>query len=187
MAYKKRFNTSSAYGQLILLVFFTHLRVGGGRGILVFHETMRASDSEQEALAEAVLIRYTPVIAELIPDLLEQERQQSKSSTDEASQSAMTTLESIQDKLGRMQSEQHVQRIAVINEGNQVLATVGYGLNEKWPLISDSAKFLSQKPTPVGTAYGSVLGEFEGRRCGYWSIWTTSHFISPVIVSRWRW
>ena len=28
---------------------------------------MRASNSEQEVMAEAVLIRYTPVIAELMP------------------------------------------------------------------------------------------------------------------------
>ena len=82
MAYKKRFNTSSAYGQLILLVFLPICVLAAVGGILVFHETMRASDSEQEALAEAVLIRYTPVIAELIPDLLEQERQQAKSSTE---------------------------------------------------------------------------------------------------------
>ena len=182
MAYKKRFNTSSAYGQLILLVFLPICVLAAVGGILVFHETMRASDSEQEALAEAVLIRYTPVIAELIPDLLEQERQQAKSNTDEASQSAMTTLESIQDKLGRMQSEQHVQRIAIINEGNQVLATVGYGLNEQWPLISDSASFLAQKPTPVGTAYGSVLGEFEGE-----TLWLLVDMDNePLYIARYR-
>ena len=182
MEYKKRFNTSSAYGQLILLVFLPICVLAAVGGILVFHETMRASDSEQEALAEAVLIRYTPVIAELIPDLLEQERQQAKSNTDEASQSAMTTLESIQDKLGRMQSEQHVQRIAIINEGNQVLATVGYGLNEQWPLISDSASFLAQKPTPVGTAYGSVLGEFEGE-----TLWLLVDMDNePLYIARYR-
>ena len=141
MAYKKRFDTSSAYGQLIILVFLPICVLAAVGGILVFHETMRASDSEQEVLAEAVLIRYTPVIAELIPELLEQERQQVGSSAERTQQAAMTTLEGIQDKLGRMQSEQHVQRIAIINEGNQILATVGYGLNEEWPLISDSASF----------------------------------------------
>ncbi|GAF56327.1 BarA sensory histidine kinase [Psychrobacter sp. JCM 18901] len=151
-------------------------------GILVFHETMRASDSEQEVLAEAVLIRYTPVIAELIPELLEQERQQVGSSAERTQQAAMTTLEGIQDKLGRMQSEQHVQRIAIINEGNQILATVGYGLNEEWPLISDSASFLSQRPTPVGTAYGSVLGEFEGQ-----TLWLLVDMDNePLYIARYR-
>jgi len=182
MAYKKRFDTSSAYGQLIILVFLPICVLAAVGGILVFHETMRASDSEQEVLAEAVLIRYTPVIAELIPELLEQERQQVGSSAEGTKQAAMTTLEGIQDKLGRMQSEQHVQRIAIINEGNQILATVGYGLNEEWPLISDSASFLSQRPTPVGTAYGSVLGEFEGQ-----TLWLLVDMDNePLYIARYR-
>ena len=132
MAHKKRFDTSSAYGQLIILVFLPICVLAAVGGILVFHETMRASDSEQEVLAEAVLIRYTPVIAELIPDLLEQERQQISINSGGESQAALTMLEGVQDKLGRMQAEQHVQRIAIINEGNRVLASVGYGLNEEW-------------------------------------------------------
>ena len=107
MAHKKRFDTSSAYGQLIILVFLPICILAAVGGILVFHETMRASDSEQEVLAEAVLIRYTPEIADLIPELLEQERQQAGS----ASKAAVSTLEGIRDRLGRMQSEQHVQRI----------------------------------------------------------------------------
>ncbi|MEL0619991.1 hybrid sensor histidine kinase/response regulator [Psychrobacter proteolyticus] len=182
MAYKKRFDTSSAYGQLIILVFLPICVLAAVGGILVFHETMRASDSEQEVLAEAVLIRYTPVIAELIPELLEQERQRVGSSAERTQQAAMTTLEGIQDKLGRMQSEQHVQRIAIINEGNQILATVGYGLNEEWPLISDSASFLSQRPTPVGTAYGSVLGEFEGQ-----TLWLLVDMDNePLYIARYR-
>ncbi|MFT0772071.1 ATP-binding protein [Psychrobacter aquimaris] len=182
MAYKKRFDTSSAYGQLIILVFLPICVLAAVGGILVFHETMRASDSEQEVLAEAVLIRYTPVIAELIPELLEQERQQVGSSAEGTQRAAMTTLEGIQDKLGRMQSEQHVQRIAIINEGNQILATVGYGLNEEWPLISDSASFLSQRPTPVGTAYGSVLGEFEGQ-----TLWLLVDMDNePLYIARYR-
>ncbi len=182
MAYKKRFDTSSAYGQLIILVFLPICVLAAVGGILVFHETMRASDSEQEVLAEAVLIRYTPVIAELIPELLEQERQQVGSSAERTQQAAMTTLEGIQDKLGRMQSEQHVQRIAIINEGNQILATVGYGLDEEWPLISDSASFLSQRPTPVGTAYGSVLGEFEGQ-----TLWLLVDMDNePLYIARYR-
>lgn len=72
MAYKKRFDTSSAYGQLILLVFLPICILAAVGGLLVFYETMRASNSEQQALAEAVLIRYKPTIAEIVPKLLEQ-------------------------------------------------------------------------------------------------------------------
>ncbi|WP_350561475.1 ATP-binding protein [Psychrobacter sp. CAL346-MNA-CIBAN-0220] len=256
MAYKKRFNTSSAYGQLIILVFLPICVLAAVGGILVFHETMRASNSEQEALAEAVLIRYKPMVTELIPALLEQERQQlednektaqqiidgmasasqaaletsmnnsqlplsqvhsdhyigylgarasslngaalseevlggvsssaivdeSDASINVAPHGAMATLVAIRDKLSRMQSEQHVQRIAIINQDNQVLATVGYGVNETWPLIDVSQRFLSQQSTSIGTAYGSVLGDFEGQRL--WLLVDMDN--EPLYIARYR-
>ena len=146
MAYKKRFDTSSAYGQLIILVFLPICLLAAVGGILVFYETMRASNSEQEALAEAVLIRYTPTIAELVPELLEQEQAENNDDKNKAadnSQTAIAALAGIQDRLGRMQSEQHVQRIAIINQNNEVLASVGYGTEEAWPLIESAERFLS--------------------------------------------
>ncbi|MDE4454605.1 ATP-binding protein [Psychrobacter sp. DAB_AL62B] len=187
MAYKKRFDTSSAYGQLIILVFLPICLLAAVGGILVFHETMRASDSEQEVLAEAVLIRYTPTIVELVPELLEQEREKAESergngNTDSTSPAAMAALKSIQDRLGRLQSEQHVQRIAIINQNNQVLATVGYGTDEAWPEIDPSERFLSQKPTPIGTAYGSVLGEFDGQQL--WLLIDMDN--EPLYIARYR-
>lgn len=184
MAYKKRFDTSSAYGQLIILVFLPICLLAAVGGMLVFYETMRASNSEQEALAEAVLIRYTPTIAELVPELLLEKEQQaensdSKSKTNTKSQA---TLESIQDRLGRMQSEQHVQRIAIMNQNNEVLASVGYGIDETWPLIESSEWFLSQKPTPIGTAYGSSLGEFDGQQ-----LWLMIDMDNePLYIARYR-
>ncbi|MGO2339602.1 MAG: ATP-binding protein [Psychrobacter sp.] len=184
MAYKKRFDTSSAYDQLIILVFLPICVLAAVGGILVFYETMRASNSEQGVLAEAVLIRYTPVIAELIPELLEQEQKQVTSEIyiGDTPQTVITKLEDIQDKLGRMQSEQHVQRIAIIDENNQVLTAVGYGLDEAWPSIDTKESFLSQKQTPIGTAYGSVLGDFEGQRL--WLLIDMDN--EPLYIARYR-
>lgn len=185
MAYKKRFDTSSAYGQLIILVFLPICLLAAVGGILVFYETMRASNSEQEALAEAVLIRYTPTIAELVPELLEQEQVDNSDDKNKAADNPQTTLaalESIQDRLGRMQSEQHVQRIAIINQNNEVLASVGYGTEEVWPLIESAERFLSQQPTPIGTAYGSSLGEFDGQQ-----LWLMIDMDNePLYIARYR-
>ncbi|MGP9688866.1 ATP-binding protein [Psychrobacter sp. AOP22-C1-C5] len=186
MAYKKRFDTSSAYGQLIILVFLPICVLAAVGGILVFYETMRASNSEQEVLAEAVLIRHAPAIAELVPELLEQEQRQQTDSEAAADETAATKLEGIRDKLGRMQSEQHVQRIAIINENNEVLMAVGYGLNEEWPPLDIGSdvkeNFVSQKPTAIGTAYGSVLGDFEGRRL--WLLVDMDN--EPLYIARYR-
>lgn len=185
MAYKKRFDTSSAYGQLIILVFLPICLLAAVGGILVFYETMRASNSEQEALAEAVLIRYTPTIAELVPELLEQEQAENNDDKNKAadnSQTAIAALEGIQDRLGRMQSEQHVQRIAIINQNNKVLASVGYGTEEAWPQIESSQRFLSQQPTPIGTAYGSSLGGFDGQQ-----LWLMIDMDNePLYIARYR-
>ena len=184
MAYKKRFDTSSAYGQLIILVFLPICVLAAVGGILVFYETMRASNSEQSVLAEAVLIRYTPEIAELIPELLEQKRQQanSEANADETLKTVVTTLEGVQSKLGRMQSEQYVERIAIINENNQIIMAVGYGANEEWPSLDLKEDFVSQKPTPIGTAYGSILGEFEGQRL--WLLVDMDN--EPLYIARYR-
>ncbi len=195
MAYKKRFDTSSAYGQLVILVFLPICILAAVGGILVFYETMRASNSEQEALAEAVLIRYTPMVAELIPDLLEQKSLPIKNSqntleslantdaaNDNMSQADVATLAIIRDKLSRMQAQQHVQRIAIINEDNQALVAVGYGTEEAWPVIDSSQRALVKQSTPIGTAYGSILGDFDGQRL--WLLVDMDN--EPLYIARYR-
>ena len=178
MSYKKRFDFNSAYGQLVLLVFLPICVLAAVGGMLVFYETMRSIDSEQEALAEAVLIRYTPLVTPLVPELLENAYFESTAVEQSSPTSvppprppddsqSMATLVAISDKLSRLQSEQHVQRLAIINEQNQVLVTVGYGADEAWPLLDNierGASFLTQESTAIGTAYGSLLGEFAGQR-----------------------
>ena len=193
MAYKKRFDTSSAYGQLLILVFLPICLLAAVGGILVFYETMRASNSEQAVLAEAVLIRYTPTITEIVPELLAQNTANTQMSennnnkttnnaADKTSKVAMETLEGIQDKLGRMRAEQHVQRIAIVNQANDVIAAVGYGRDEPWPAIDPSANFLAQQPTPIGTAYGSMLGEFDGQQL--WLLIDMDN--EPLYIARYR-
>ena len=180
MAYKKRFDTSSAYGQLILLVFLPICILAVVGGLLVFYETMRASNSEQEVLAEAVLIRYKPAIVEIIPELLKQPYPQQ--TTEVASQQSPEMSAAIQEKLSIIQSEQHVQRIAIVNDNNQVLATVGYAVNKQWPQITADQNFMRQESTAVGTAYGLLLGDFEGQKL--WLLIDMDN--EPLYLARYR-
>ena len=180
MAYKKRFDTSSAYGQLILLVFLPICILAAVGGILVFYETMRASNSEQQALAEAVLIRYKPTIAEIAPKLLEQS--QGLAATQTNSQETQTTLAAIQEKLSNIQSEQHVQRIAIIDESNQVLASVGYGVEEQWPQVNPAKSVMMQQPTAIGTAYGLPLSDSADQRL--WLLIDMDN--EPLYLARYR-
>ena len=180
MAYKKRFDTSSAYGQLILLVFLPICILAAVGGILVFYETMRASNSEQQALAEAVLIRYKPTITEIAPKLLEQS--QGLAATQTNSLETQTTLAAIQEKLSNIQSEQHVQRIAIIDESNQVLASVGYGVEEQWPQINPAKSVMMQQPTAIGTAYGLPLSDSADQRL--WLLIDMDN--EPLYLARYR-
>ncbi|WP_435979915.1 ATP-binding protein [Psychrobacter sp. DM4] len=180
MVQKNLFNTSSAYGQLIILVFLPICVLAVVGGLLVFTETMRASDSEQEALAEAVLIRYKPMVGDLVPDLLMQKNQ--SSNTETASQEVVAALGIIREKLSQMQSDQHVQRIAIVDENNDILETVGYGIEESWPAIDITKDFLSPQSSSIGTVYGSLLGSFEGQKM--WLLVDMDN--EPLYIARYR-
>ena len=187
MAYKKRFDTSSAYGQLIILVFLPICVLAAVGGLLVFYETMRTINSEQEVLAEAVLIRYKPTIAPLIPELLAEvaqslRRQEAPVNSYDNAPRAIPTLDAIQSSLGRMQSEQHVQRIAIIDDDNHILAAAGYGVDKPWPTLSKSQKYLTRQTTSVGTAYGNILGDYEGKK-----VWLLVDMDNePLYIARYR-
>ena len=187
MAYKKRFDTSSAYGQLIILVFLPICVLASVGGLLVFYETMRTINSEQEVLAEAVLIRYKPTIAPLIPELLAEvaqslRRQEAPVNSYDNAPRAIPTLDAIQSSLGRMQSEQHVQRIAIIDDDNHILAAAGYGVDKPWPTLSKSQKYLTRQTTSVGTAYGNILGDYEGKK-----VWLLVDMDNePLYIARYR-
>ncbi|MDO5769129.1 MAG: hypothetical protein Q4P13_06450, partial [Psychrobacter sp.] len=69
MTQNKRFGISSAYGQLIVLVFLPILVLALVGGALVFFESMRASKSEQQIQAQAVLSRFKPIFSEDLEQL----------------------------------------------------------------------------------------------------------------------
>lgn len=238
MANNKRFSISSAYGQLILLVFLPIFVLAVVGGALVFLESMRASRSEQQAQAEAVLMRYKPMVSQglatllanpsevgkddlsakvtahdtsndstkaqqsnpppigIVTELGEDEVNQviinqplieenkngelpnpdSESAIEEGldKQAAVfdpymaspssESLTIIRNKLSRVQANRHVQRTALITEGGQVLVSVGYGAEKRWPLFSDELTQVEALPTSIGTAYGTYLGEVAGNK-----------------------
>lgn len=264
MNYKKSFGLSSAYGQLILLVFLPIFILAMVGGALVFLESMRASRSEQQAQAEAVLMRYKPMVSQGLATLLLQPSDTSNTddgsndsqaiqnngvgtqsinqpvknskfdkslSTTADSSSPKTTatfptkiatelgedevnqaiinqpiivndesdksddqdpdkstegdidderdvavfdpyitsptsqsLSIIRNKLARVHSNRHVQRTALIAEGGQVIVSVGFGADKRWPLFSSELTEIAALPSSIGTAYGTYLGEVAGQK-----------------------
>lgn len=184
MSLKKRLDITSAYGQLILLVFLPICllaMVGGG---LVYAETSRASRSEQRAIAQALLLRYEPAIAEQLSILLMSD----KDVTDDkfSSQNLLYQI------LVNAKMHAHVHRIAIIDDKGQIIRSVGYQNNEPWLLIDANIakqpidqKTTSQKSSQtqvlstnaihiysiksgVGTEYGRQITADNGQR--YWLV-----------------
>lgn len=186
MAVKTRFDLSSAYGQLIVLVFLPICVLAGVGAILVFFETMRASRSEQQAIADAALIRYEPAVKQVLPYVLEQLTTNEGAGTNgtrlSADLGANIDDEYIKEQLENIQSEQHLQRTAIITETGEVLAEVGYGTEEAWPNFDATQSQISGVKTAIGTAYGRKLGTFEGQ-----DLWLFVDMDNePVILARYR-
>lgn len=136
--YKKRWDLRTAYGQLIVLVFLPICVLAGVGAILVFYETMRASRSEQKALAQATLMRYAPMVQQILPDLLAQS--QDPLHHDHAKQSTTP----LPNELYQMYAEQHLQRSAILSSDGQVLAVAGYGSEADWQAVFLSIKQADQ-------------------------------------------
>ena len=67
---KKIIDFSSAYAQLILLVFLPIVVLAAVGAYLVERESSKAIKSEQRTLATAALIRYEPMVKQLLPVIL---------------------------------------------------------------------------------------------------------------------
>jgi two-component system sensor histidine kinase BarA len=215
MASDKRIGFSSAYGQLILLVFLPILVLAMVGGVLVFYEGSRASRSEQQAQAEAVLVRHKPMLSQALNDTFGQDvftetdgidasndnnmaNSTEPSNTDVTDQdgnnmnavNAAKTRETKADprwfglrtKLGRVQSDRHVQRAAFIDEQGQVLLSVGYATDKPWPWFDSKLEVVDAAESVIGTAYGTYVGQVDGRR-----IWLMVDMDNePLHIARYR-
>lgn len=225
---KKIIDFSSAYAQLILLVFLPIVILAAVGAYLVERESSKAIKSEQRTLATAALIRYEPMVKQLLPVILNNQNEAQDSLPSEAlpesleqNESASTisgnaeviqdsssqvanmslpeelqgvdgsigseeleknlkSLDDIQKRisyiLSSMNNNQHIQRVAIVDENGKALASSGDQNIETWIKVSpqklvhttavDQQEFVSGIPTEIGTAYGYLLGNYEGTK--YW-------------------
>ncbi|CAM3954283.1 ATP-binding protein [Psychrobacter arenosus] len=208
MASDKRIGLSSAYGQLIVLVFLPILVLAMVGGALVFYEGSRASRSEQQAQAEVVLIRHKPRLSQALNDAFGQDAFVNAESMepDQAANPTPTPVEeqnpnssesvtdandkieadprwfSLRTKLSRVQSDRHVQRAAFIDERGQVMLSVGYATDKPWPWFDNQVEVVEAASTAIGTAYGTYVGQVDGRK-----IWLLVDMDNePLHIARYR-
>ncbi|MDO5651038.1 MAG: response regulator [Moraxella sp.] len=181
---KRQMGIKSAYGQLILLVFLPIAILASVGAVLVFAETQRAIRSEQDALAEAALIRYEPLVRPLLAKIERvntaqmdtvqalaiktREQVQASNSLNELiagmDSEAMTANilpnQPIKSMATTVQSQQHVQRVAILSKDGEMIASVGQNKDwqptQDWSVLDNPSSHLWRHSVNAGQgmAYG---------------------------------
>lgn len=186
----------SAYGQLILIVFLPISVLASVGAMLVFFETTRAVRSEQDALAQAALIRYAPLIRPLLPSLHPNDYAKLQSKIADMGAEGMTTAlvpdthgehigqRYMVDKLYRLQ-EQQVKRLAIMDNTGAVIVAIGYDRDADWGVFDASADSVWRLPTAMGTAYGMpIYSTVGGARYKHWLFVEMDD--EPLIIAYYR-
>lgn len=185
MRIERRLGIRSAYGQLVLIVFLPIAILASVGAVLVFFETTRAIQSEQDVLAQSALIRYQPMVRPLLPTLSPEDYVLLRNRINDMGINGMTEVLSpgqpvnrtgrqyMTDKMYRIQSEQHVKRIAVLDERGVPIVSIGYNKDDPWGAFDVNANSVWRLPTSVGTAYGMpMMATVDGVQKRFWLLWT---------------
>ncbi|WP_323841889.1 MULTISPECIES: ATP-binding protein [unclassified Moraxella] len=161
---KLRFGLKSAYGQLILLVFLPIVVLAMVGGYLVFSEVRRAVLSEQDVLAQAVLLRYESAVESSLAWLgAENESLEIDAmiadkvlSVDGQNRQGLGTLSGVLEGIQQMR-KQRVQRIAVMNDKGEILQELGVQVGMPWADFNVNAEHQLRLKTNFGTAYAKPV------------------------------
>ena len=136
----KRFHLdfSTAYGQLILLVFLPISALALTGGFLVLSDTSRAERTIQQSTADNLLVTLQPVAASMQANLLKINQALSTTSTqpnslnkDSANKAELSPKElaalqaNVKFALQNAINDKHLQGVAIVNEQSNVLVSFG--------------------------------------------------------------
>ncbi|ATW71340.1 ATP-binding protein [Moraxella osloensis] len=139
----KRFHLdfSTAYGQLILLVFLPISALALTGGFLVLSDTSRAARTIQQSTADNLLVTLQPVAASMQANLIKinqalsttstQPNSNNRSNKDSANKAELSPKElaTLQDNvkfaLQNAINDKHLQGVAIVNEQSKVLVSFG--------------------------------------------------------------
>lgn len=161
VAKRFRLALSTAYGQLILLVFLPISVLATVGGFLVLSDTSQAARAIQQADAERLLTRYQMVVSPLQADLTALNRSISDPTAENALSSAKRTelQNRVTEQLQRQVMDKHLQGMAIVNEKQQVLLQVGNvyptppaNLAVSFPLNPPASTLAIQSITSLGAS-----------------------------------
>lgn len=197
MSEQRRQGLRSAYGQLILIVFLPIAILASVGAVLVFFETTRAIKSEQDVLAQAALIRYEPFVRPLLPSLSGDDYAVLQDRINEMGINGMTEALSpsesvgsigrryMSDQMYRIQSEQHVKRIGILDAKGVPILGVGFRPDAPWGRFDVTADGIWRQRTEVGTAYGMPMyATINGTQRRFWLFVDMDN--EPLVIARYR-
>lgn len=157
MSKRFRLDFSTAYGQLILLVFLPISALALTGGFLVLSDTSRAARTIQKSTADSLLVTFQPVAAAMQTSLLKIDqglRGHSKMSARE-----VATLQSnVKFALQNAVNNRHLQGMAIVNEQNQVLVSFGDLTQQPKALLPFSS---SNSPTEASLNQIDLLSQLN--------------------------
>lgn len=180
MRIERRLGIRSAYGQLVLIVFLPIAILASVGAVLVFFETKRALQSEQDVLAQASLIRYEPIIRPLLPTLQKEDYLALEHTISEMTTNRMNALlepkttpnvgkQYATSELYRIGSEQQVRRVAILDKQGKLIMAVGHNKDSDWRAFDVNADSIWRLPTDAGTAYGMpLMTQIDGIPTRFW-------------------
>ena len=144
-----RLNFSTAYGQLILLVFLPICVLAMVGGVLVWQDTSRAARTIQRATADNLINRYQLVANGLQPDLeainqtlirqvvQSQTQFRTKSTIPLSPQQLLERQAKVKTLLQKVTDDKHLEGFAIVNDYGQVLVSFGdtTGLKQQLPNV----------------------------------------------------
>lgn len=199
MKIERRLGIRSAYGQLVFIVFLPIAILAMVGGVLVFFETKRALQSEQDALAQSALIRYEPIIEPLLPNLHKNDHLILAGLIQELQTNRMNALlvpntqqnlpanQAVYDSnlIYQVSPEQYVRRVAILDKDGIPVVSIGYSQDERWAAFDVNADSIWRLPTAGGTAYGMPLSSLEnGKQMRYWLFVEMDN--EPIVIAYYR-
>lgn len=159
MAKRNFFDFSTAYGQLILLVFLPICVLSSVGAVLVLNDTSQAARNMQQAKADTLLNRYETLLPTILRDLEKIKNNINKNTEDE--QLAIQTI------LQNSVKDPHLQGVTILTAEGIILANTANGhyseILQNQKIIQDQILFyqLIHKNQPIdyqdGTLYGKKM------------------------------
>lgn len=168
MAKRSSFDFSTAYGQLILLVFFPICVLAVVGAVLVLRETSHAVRLKQQTMADKLLHRQETLILPLVNEFLtlqnktiehQQKPQRNKKNQQNFTKRLNELQQQLQSIFHNAMTDTHVHGMAIINKDGQLLMISGNISQVQMTNYVNIVDRLQKTGLPINVMNGTLYGK----------------------------